>query len=143
MFGFKAISDSRFTATFDTDLDAKMAAAISALQTHDLVFLHIKAPDICAHDCQPGAKRDFLERLDAAIEALWGANILVALTSDHTTDSNSGFHTADPVPSFIYDPQHAVTGGELNFGETECRTGTLPRLTGEQFVRLVISSMVA
>ncbi len=141
MFGFDTVSDPRFTATFETDLHAKMAAVVTALEDHDLVYLHIKAPDICAHDCQPAAKQAFLERLDEAMEALWSAGIMVALTADHTTDSTSGFHTADPVPTFLFDPQQRLVQVDISFGETECRNGNMQRQTSEQFLQRIIFSM--
>lgn len=141
MSGFDIVSDPRFTATFDTDLQAKIAAVITALEDHELVYLHVKAPDICAHDRQPEAKRDFLERMDEAMEVLWATGIMVALTADHTTDSNSGFHTADPVPSFLYDPRQHMTNEEVNFGETACRSGNMERQSSEQYLHRIISHM--
>jgi 2,3-bisphosphoglycerate-independent phosphoglycerate mutase len=141
LFGFDTYSDKRFTATFETDLDAKAAGVISALQDHDLVYLHIKAADICAHDQNPLAKRDFLERLDVAMQILWETDFVVALTADHTTDSNSGFHTADPVPTFIYDPLQQSAAREVNFGESECHRGDMARQTSSQFLQRVVSSM--
>ncbi len=141
MFGFDTFSDPRFTAAFDTDLHAKVAAVVAALQDHEMVYLHIKAPDICAHDRQPVAKRDFLERLDEALGALETAGVIIALTADHTTDSNSGFHTADPVPALLYDPRARSDPKDVNFGERACRNGNMERQISGQFLRRVLQSM--
>ncbi|MBT8428732.1 MAG: phosphoglycerate mutase, partial [Gammaproteobacteria bacterium] len=84
MCGFKIVSDDRFTGDAATDLEGKVAAALEALQDQDLVFLHIKAPDIYAHDRQPHAKRNYLERLDAALAPLAQRNIAIAVAADHT-----------------------------------------------------------
>jgi 2,3-bisphosphoglycerate-independent phosphoglycerate mutase len=141
MFGFEAVSDPRFTAAFDTDLNAKMSAVVAALDHHELVYLHVKATDICAHDRKPMAKRDFIERLDQALETLVAAGSVIALTADHTTDSNSGYHTADPVPALLHDPAAASTGKPVKFGEEACRNGNMERQTSVEFLRRIVHAM--
>ena len=141
MFGFEAISDPRFTAAFDTDLRAKMAAVVASLDHHEMVYLHVKAPDICAHDRNPMAKRDFLERLDEAMQVLTTAGCVIALTADHTTDSNTGYHTADPVPALLYSPASATQGKAVIFGEEACRNGNMERQTSVEFLQKIVRSM--
>ena len=141
IFGFDAIVDSRFTATVDTDLHAKMAAAASALQDHDMVFLHVKAPDICSHDRQPQAKRDFLQRLDEALKPLLETGSIIAIAADHTTDSNSGFHTADPVPALIWQPNVSQSTVPVKFGESACRQGNMDRQLSNDFLLRVVRTM--
>jgi 2,3-bisphosphoglycerate-independent phosphoglycerate mutase len=145
-FGFDTISDTRFTAGLDTDLDAKMMAVRSALNDHDMVYLHVKAPDICSHDRKPLAKRDFLQRLDKALALLLETDAIIAIAADHTTDSNSGFHTADPVPVLISQAKsgtsNAHTGlSPVKFGEAACRQGTMPRQLSNEFLLNLIQTM--
>ena len=141
MFGFEAISDPRFTAALDTDLQAKMAAVVASLDHHEMVYLHVKAPDICAHDRNPMAKRDFIERLDEALQILTAAGCIIALTADHTTDSNTGYHTADPVPTLLYDPTSKAAGRAVIFGEEACRHGNMERQTSVEFLRRIVQTM--
>lgn len=141
IFGFTALSDSRFSATVDTDLEAKIATVITALDDYPMVFLHIKAPDLCSHDRQPLAKRDFLQRLDAALEPLLNSGVIIALAADHTTDSNTGFHTADPVPALIWQSPVAATGETVSFGESACRTGTMQRQFSNAFLLRLLKMM--
>lgn len=142
LFGFDTVESPAFTAGLDTDLEGKVAATLTALQEHDLVYLHVKASDLCAHDRNPLAKRDFLERLDRAMAPLPAAGVVVALSSDHTTDSNTGAHTADPVPSLIFDPsKRSEHHANVNFGESACREGTLPRLRSFEFLDRVLNAM--
>jgi 2,3-bisphosphoglycerate-independent phosphoglycerate mutase len=142
---FKVISRPEFTADADTDLQGKMQAALDALESHDLVYVHIKAPDIFAHDRQPEGKSAFLEKFDAALEALDRAGLIIALSADHSTDSNSGAHTADPVPALLFDPSAPARAAaqRLNFGEAACATGTMPRQNGHEFLRRILELMVA
>jgi 2,3-bisphosphoglycerate-independent phosphoglycerate mutase len=78
---------------------------------------------------------------------LVAASAIVALTSDHTTDSNLGWHTADPVPSLMFDPSvqrpAAVQAPSAapSFGEALCRRGNLPRQRSHQFLRRVLTGM--
>jgi 2,3-bisphosphoglycerate-independent phosphoglycerate mutase len=134
LFGFTVVRDERFTGALDTDLDAKVATAISMLDQCDVVFIHIKAPDVCAHDRQPLAKRDFLERLDRALGPLAEMSLVVAVAADHTTDSNTGFHTADPVPALLHVPASDSPGNAVEFGEAWCRDGPLGRLVSQDFL---------
>ena len=141
LLGFDVVSDPRFTGALDTDLEAKIQAAISQHLDHDLVFVHIKAPDICGHDRQPLLKRDFLEKLDSTLAPLTGAGTVIALASDHTTNSNSGFHTADPVPALLYCPDMAGSHAKVNFGESACRKGNLPRQTSHSLLQEILRVM--
>lgn len=145
MAGFDTVTEPAFTAGTDTDLDAKVRATLAALDEYDLAYLHVKAADICAHDRQPLAKRDFLERLDRALEPLLGAGVVVAVAADHTTDSNTGVHTADPVPALISVPGHARGQGvrTVSFGERSCATGTLPRQSGHRFLLSLVDALTA
>jgi 2,3-bisphosphoglycerate-independent phosphoglycerate mutase len=142
MLGWTTVERPEFTAALDTDLNGKVAAALEALADHDLVFIHVKGPDICAHDRQPVAKRDFLERLDAALAPLAECGAIVALGSDHTTDSNSGAHTADPVPALLFDPgDSAEAPVNVNFSEKACRRGTQSRTSGAGFLDRLIARL--
>jgi 2,3-bisphosphoglycerate-independent phosphoglycerate mutase len=138
IFGFNTITDPRFTATVSTDLHAKISATVSALDRHDIVFVHIKAPDICAHDRQPSLKRDFLQRIDEALGPLFQSGAVIAVTADHTTDSNTGFHTADPVPALIYNPENTRPLVPIKYGESQCRQGNFGRLVSSEFLARVL-----
>jgi 2,3-bisphosphoglycerate-independent phosphoglycerate mutase len=140
-FGMDVIEDARFTADLETDLDAKLAAAKATLRDHDMVFVHVKAPDLCSHDRQPLAKRDFLQRLDAAMKPLLDSGVIVAVGADHTTDSNSGFHTADPVPSLIWQRGAGLPESTLNFGESGCRNGNMGRQLSSEFLTRILRLM--
>ena len=75
------LSDERFTALVDTDLDAKVSATCSALAEHDLVYLHIKGTDVCAHDREPVRKMQFIEKVDAALAPLAHVGAVIVVTA--------------------------------------------------------------
>jgi 2,3-bisphosphoglycerate-independent phosphoglycerate mutase len=66
---------------------------------------------------------------------------MIALTADHTTDSNTGYHTADPVPTLLYDPSSAAMGKSVIFGEEACRSGNMERQTGVEFLQRIVDTM--
>jgi 2,3-bisphosphoglycerate-independent phosphoglycerate mutase len=106
-----------------------------------MVFMHVKAPDICSHDRQPLAKRDFLQRLDKALEPLLDTGAIIAVAADHSTDSNTGFHTADPVPVLISQPGSGQVGAAVNFGEAACAQGNMDRQLSHDFLLEVLRTM--
>jgi len=141
MFGYEVISNPSFTGGVDTDIAGKIQAALDALQRHDLVFVHFKAPDVCAHDRHPAAKRDFLERLDRAMAPLVNRKIITALAADHSTDSNTGIHTEHPVPALFYSPDHGAGLVGMNFSERSCLKGSMSRQSGSDFLQKVLAAM--
>lgn len=133
---FDLLTDNRFTADTETDINAKVETAITASRDYDVVVIHVKAPDTCAHDQNPLEKKRVLERLDTALAQLLDWQGLLALSADHTTDSNTGRHTVDPVPSLLVHLGGAdeTTDSDLNFGESLCRQGNLERQNGQSFI---------
>lgn len=140
LFGFTAIFDPRFTALCDTDLGAKVAAARTALDSHDIVVLHIKATDICSHDRDPQAKRAVLERIDDALIPLLRDDLVIGVTGDHSTDCNTGRHCGDPVPSILYAP-YGRRDACQRFGESTCMQGGLGRVSGNAFLVSMLDNM--
>ncbi|MCU7796031.1 MAG: 2,3-bisphosphoglycerate-independent phosphoglycerate mutase [Candidatus Thiodiazotropha sp. (ex Myrtea spinifera)] len=140
LFGFTLFRDPCFTALPDTDLQKKVATAKAALQTHDLVFLHIKGPDICSHDQDPASKRQLLSKIDDAIAPLMNESLVIGITGDHSTDSNSGRHTGDPVPGLICGPQCRIDTVHT-FGESSCSSGGLTRIDSSGFLLSMLDHM--
>jgi len=140
LFDYSLYRDPAFTALPDTDLRRKVVTARNALEDHDLVFLHIKGPDICSHDLDPLAKRRLLTEIDNAVAPLVRDDLVIAVTGDHSTDSNSGRHTGDPVPGLI----HAPGGRQDNaraFGEASCCSGGLGRIDSSGFLVSLLDHM--
>lgn len=139
MFGLETIQRNGFTADIDTDVAGKLRAAVEALQRFPLVYVHIKAPDLFSHDFKPDGKRRFLEQVDRALAVVEESDAMLALTADHTTDSNTGAHTEHPVPTLLHDPAASRGGSDkVRFGETACRNGNMPRQSGHEFLQRVL-----
>lgn len=140
MLCYDGYKDPRFTSLPNTDLQSKIAQAMLALQDHDLVYLHVKGPDICSHDLDPIAKRDLLEAFDDAIAPLLGDEMVIAITGDHSTDSNTGRHSGDPVPSLLCGP-NGRRDQVYEFGESNCSQGSLGRISSQGFLTSMLDMM--
>lgn len=115
---------------------ARLAA--EALGEFDALYVHIKGPDVPAHDGRALDKRDVIAAIDAAFfgRVLPGLDLkhtIVAVTADHATSCARMAHTADPVP--LVAAGGAVTpDGSLTFGERACAQGSLGELLGPQIL---------
>lgn len=140
LFGYRLFRDPGFTALPDTDLQKKVETVQTALADHDLVYLHIKGPDIASHDLDPGGKRALLSRIDDAIAPLLDESLVIGITGDHSTDSNTGRHCGDPPPGLIYGPQCRIDESRL-FNEKSCASGGLGRINGSGFLLSLLDQM--
>ncbi len=102
--GWRRIDVPGATGYLDTDYEAKGRAGIAALDDHDLVCVHIEAPDEASHEGRAEAKVESLERIDEAIvgpllEALRNRDAWRILVSpDHATLIRTKAHARAPVP---------------------------------------------
>lgn len=142
IFGYTPVEDTSFSALPDTDLKAKVAATLDMMTQHDLVFLHIKGPDISAHDQKPREKKELLERIDAELAPLLLEDAVVTVTGDHSTDSNTGAHCGDPVPTVLFSPQGRKDSCCL-FSESGCLNGGLGRLSATELLISMLDAMDA
>lgn len=140
LFGFRVVTDPAFTALPHTDLVGKLAMAVAELATRDMVFLHIKGPDVCSHDRDPMGKRACLERIDQALSELQHHDLVVGVTGDHSTDSHRGRHCGDPVPCLLLAP-----GGRRDsvaeFSESACQFGAFGRISSTAFLISLLDAM--
>ena len=101
--GWDRIDVAGATGYLDTDYAAKGAAGVAALDDHDLVCVHVEAPDEASHEGRAEAKVEALERIDREIVgplrraiADRGGRILVS--PDHATLVRTKAHDRAWVP---------------------------------------------
>jgi 2,3-bisphosphoglycerate-independent phosphoglycerate mutase len=118
------------------------ALAAEALDGYDAIYVHIKGPDVPAHDGRAEDKRDVCEVIDRAffgevLPAIDPNRTVVAVTADHATSCLRKAHTADPVPLAVAGPG-VRADGTTSFGERAAADGALGTIRGVQIVpRLV------
>ncbi len=103
--GFRPIPVEGATGFLDTNYEGKVREALRGLESEDLIFLHVEAPDEAGHSGHAGTKVTAIERFDARIvgpmldglEAL-GVDYRVLVVSDHYTPIVRRTHTPEPAP---------------------------------------------
>ncbi len=129
ILGFDFYHQPEMTANLDTDLAAKFACAGDFLHSQEVVMLHIKGADIAAHNRDPLAKRDFLQRIDFELGEFvdrYSGDLLITITSDHGTSSLTGVHLHDPVP-VLHWGKGVQPDAVMVFDETQFKEGGLGR----------------
>lgn len=104
LIGFDLIDVPGATGFIDTNYQGKAAAAIEALNTYDIVFVHVEAPDEASHAGSAEMKKQAIELIDEHIigpvfEALQNyESWRILVMPDHPTPVRTCAHSPDPVP---------------------------------------------
>ena len=111
-------------------------------EAYDYIHLHNKNPDDASHTTGPVAKKEIIETIDQElgelIEAAKKRDILLVITSDHTTASDGTMiHTGDPVP-ILFHGRTVRPDGVTQFDETSCTLGSV-RMTGADLLPLIMN----
>jgi 2,3-bisphosphoglycerate-independent phosphoglycerate mutase len=104
LLGWERIDVPGATGYLDTDYAAKGRYGVEALKTHDLVCVHVEAPDEASHEGRADAKVKALEEIDRHIvgpllEALPGhGDWRILVEPDHRTTLRTRAHAHGAVP---------------------------------------------
>ena len=143
--GLRRISVEGATGLYDTNYENKVSAALDALKTDDLVYLHIEASDEAGHEGNFDLKQLTIENLDKRVvgpiyEAVkdWEEAVAIAVLPDHPTPCELRTHTAEPVPFLIYYP--GIEPDEVQtFDEIACKEGIYGVMRENEFMNEIIS----
>jgi 2,3-bisphosphoglycerate-independent phosphoglycerate mutase len=136
LLGMAPVDAPRLLTGADYSAWARLAA--DALDGYDALYVHIKGPDVPAHDGRAEDKRDVIELIDRAffgevLPLIDPARTLIAVIADHSTSCLRKAHTPDPVPLVVSGAAVTPDGSET-FGERACARGSLGSLRGVQIV---------
>jgi 2,3-bisphosphoglycerate-independent phosphoglycerate mutase len=138
--GMSIIDVPGATGYYDTNYEGEADYTLQALETHDLVFVHVEAPDEAGHagDIEMKVKtiEDLDKRLLGRILDKVPEDCKIAVLPDHPTPIKIRTHVAEPIPFAICAP--GLKGDGLKFDEIAGRKGSLGPLEGEEFMRLLL-----
>jgi 2,3-bisphosphoglycerate-independent phosphoglycerate mutase len=112
--------------------------ALDAIEGFDGLYIHIKGPDVPAHDGDHEAKKRNIEAIDSIFFAqlLDGLDLrrtIVAVTADHSTSCARKAHTDGPVPLLVCGGG-VSSDGASSYGETESKNGAMGHLMGPEIM---------
>lgn len=114
------------------------ALALEAIEGYDGLYIHIKGPDVPAHDGDSAAKIASIEEIDSLffaplLEELDLRRTIVAVTADHSTSCARKAHTDGPVPLLVSGGGVSPDGVQ-SYGETASREGSIGHLMGPEIM---------
>ncbi len=143
--GMEVLDVAGATGYLDTNYQGKVAAALAALKRHDLVFVHVEAPDETGHQGLLKEKMQAVEDFDSNIVQpvfaglkKFGAFRLV-VCMDHFTPLSLKTHTNDPVPVVVYDSTHPLEGEFQSYTEANGRKAGVFYRNGAEFLKAVLA----
>ncbi len=141
--GMEIIKVPGATGMWDTDYEAKADAALKALQSVDLVFVHVEAPDEAGHvkDCKLKVKtiEDLDKRLLGRILRGLKGPYVISISPDHPTPVGTGTHSRNPVPFAIKSPG-LKPDGVKKFDEESVKEGAFGVVKNDYLISMVISA---
>ena len=126
--GWNIINVPGATGYTDTNYSAKAQYAIEAIETHDMVLIHIEAPDEASHEGNIYEKIRAIENIDSKIVGpVYNAlkkysEFRILVLPDHYTSIQEKTHTSDPVPFATYGTD-SVKKSKRSFTESNAKKG--------------------
>ncbi len=143
--GFEVVDVPGATGGLDTDYAAKARAAISALERHDFVWVHVEAPDEAAHMGDLREKVAAIERVDADVLGPIVASPLrpsILMLPDHYTLLRTRTHARGPVPFAFAKGDAAIVAPEtLRYSERQAKASGVVVADGPSLMRLFLESV--
>jgi 2,3-bisphosphoglycerate-independent phosphoglycerate mutase len=143
LLGWKRIDVPTATGYLDTDYPAKGRAGVAALADHDLVCVHVEAPDEASHEGKAGEKVKALEQIDRHVvgpllEALpRHGDWRILVSPDHRTPLRTRAHAHGAVP-FALAGTGVVPKGQPTYDEAVAATSDLSFERGHELMRLFL-----
>ncbi|MCP4220431.1 MAG: cofactor-independent phosphoglycerate mutase [bacterium] len=143
--GLEVIKVEGATGLYTTNYEGKAEAALKALETNDLVYQHIEAPEEARHEGNAKLKVRTIEDIDEKVvkylfeeTAKMDVPVNIAFLPDHPTPCRLRTHTSNPVPFIIYKP--GINGDDVKmYDEQSASCGAYGLVEGNQFINELIS----
>ncbi|MGF7119047.1 cofactor-independent phosphoglycerate mutase [Methanobacterium oryzae] len=135
------------TGYFDTNYDAKAKYAIDTLDEHDLVFIHVEAPDEAGHAGNIKEKIKGIENIDHKIvgklldELPKFDDYAISILPDHATPIKVKTHTTDPIPYAMCSTK-GVKDDVSQYNEFSAKRGSLGTIEGYKFMNNFLKNMI-
>jgi 2,3-bisphosphoglycerate-independent phosphoglycerate mutase len=124
ILGIKGVTDN-----MQNNFAGQAGGALAALEKHDLVVVHVEAPDEAGHAGNAAEKIAAIERTDAEVVSRLRSykkdSLRILVMPDHPTPVAARTHVAEPVPFLMWGPGFEADEA-VRFTESEAqKTGLL------------------
>jgi len=126
LFGIDRLTVAGVTDGSDNDYEAQIKAGLAALADHDLVVIHVEAPDEEGHAGDAAAKIAAIEAIDALMISRLReqiADVRVLCMPDHPTPVDLKTHVGEAVPFVLAGPGVNHNGAAAYDEASATRTG--------------------
>lgn len=142
----KTLKADVFTISTPSEFKEKAEKITELLKDYGLVYAHLKGPDEPAHDGNYVAKRKIIEVIDKEFfgvlrDTLNLNEIVLVISSDHTTAVTLKAHSDDPVP-FIIASKFLGEDKICRFTEKECSKGRFGVLEEGNMLLPLVKSLI-
>lgn len=133
------------TGYFDTDYNQKASYAVDALDSHDLVFVHVEAPDEAGHAGDIDEKIKAIESIDTKIvgklldELPKFDDYAISILPDHATPISIKTHTTDAIP-YAMCSTNRIKDDISQYNEFSAKMGLYGTIEGYKFMGKFLNS---
>lgn len=140
--GMDIIEVGELSGKREKDYPMLARKVLDTIESYDGLYVHLKGPDVPAHDGDYQEKVRVIEDIDAFFfgKLLPGLDLdrtLVVITADHSTSCLQKAHTAHPVPLVLVG-DGITADGTLVFAESTAAKGSLGHLIGRELMPLLM-----
>jgi 2,3-bisphosphoglycerate-independent phosphoglycerate mutase len=137
MVGIKVLDIGGVTDGLDNDYAAQANGALEALKKHDLVVIHIEAPDEAAHAGSIDDKIEAIQKVDSEVIGRLRGGLRVLVLPDHPTPIKLRTHSGEPVPFMLWGEGFRANGAK-RFTEAEAKSTGLFIENGYNIIKRLI-----
>jgi 2,3-bisphosphoglycerate-independent phosphoglycerate mutase len=123
MMGMDILDIQGVTDNMTNNFAGQAEGALAALDNHDLVVIHIEAPDEAGHAGNAAEKIAAIEKIDSEIVSRirrYKGELRLLVIPDHPTPVEIGTHVAEPVPFLMWGPGFEADAAQ-RFTEDEAK----------------------
>ncbi|MBO8173816.1 MAG: 2,3-bisphosphoglycerate-independent phosphoglycerate mutase [Thermococcus sp.] len=146
LLGMEAEIPEGATGDLESDVIAIGKRALEVYETTDtdIIFVHIKGPDIAGHDADYLGKIQIIEKADEMIGYILRNTdenkTVYAITADHSTPCIVRDHSGDPVPIAVKGPKCRIDKVQ-RYDEVSCAEGMLGKIRMVNLVPIILDLM--
>jgi 2,3-bisphosphoglycerate-independent phosphoglycerate mutase len=121
-----------------TDYEEKAKVAAKAMETQNLIYVHLKGPDEFGHDGDAIGKMKNIEEIDqrffkTLVENIDSSKVAIIISADHSTPCINKGHSDDPVPVLV-SGDFIKKDGTTRMTEEQAKKGSIGLLQGADVV---------